>query len=168
MVWPVRKPALSSLTAMARAATFIAGLSRKLPASSCEASSDRTSRSSDSSPPQACFKNSARSAGGRSNADCNRLSTRFHSSESIICPGGQFAIEPGLGGAPIAHYGDGRDFEHLGRFCDAEPAKEAHFHHLHFTWIHLRQRVQCIIQRHQVRGPVAAHHGRLIQGQMLN
>ena len=48
-------------SASARAATSIAGLSRKLPACSCAASSDRTSRSSASSSPQACRRNASRS-----------------------------------------------------------------------------------------------------------
>src|ERR1017187_5885457 len=147
-----------------RAATSIAGLSRKLPACCCELSRERTSRSSASSPPHECRRNASRSAGGRSSAACSRLSTCFHTSESIVCPAGQFAIEPGLSGAPIAHHGDGRYVEHFGCLFHAESAKETHFHHLHFACVEPRQRVQGVIQRHQVRSPVAAHHGRLVQG----
>src|SRR6266404_1164093 len=128
MVWPVREPAVSSvslfcLKAIACAATSIAGLSRKLPASCCEASSDRTSRSSGSSPAHACRKNASRSSGGRSSTDCSRLSTCFHRSESIAPPTAQFAVEPRFGGAPVAHHGDGRYFEHLGGLFHAESAK---------------------------------------------
>src|SRR5437867_149045 len=111
------------LAAMARAATSIAGLSRKLPASCREASSDRTSRSSASSPAHACRKNSARSSGGRSNAARRSLSTCFQCSESIACPAGQFAIEPRFGGAPITHHRDRRYLEHLRRLFHAETAK---------------------------------------------
>src|ERR1017187_9963648 len=121
--------------AIARAATSIAGLSRKLSACCCEASSDRTSRSRASSPAHEWLRKESRSPGARSNAACNRLSTRFHRSESIGCSAGQFAIEPRLGGAPIAHHGDGRHFEHFGSLFHAESAKEAHFDHLHFAWI---------------------------------
>src|ERR1035438_7944768 len=129
--WTLSVATWSCLGASARAATSIAGLSRKLPACCCDASSDRTSRSSASSPAHASCKNSARPPGGRSNAACNRLSTRRQRSESIGCPAGQFAIEPGLGGAPIAHDGDRRYLEHLRRFFHAESAKEAHFDDLH-------------------------------------
>src|SRR6266705_2636996 len=146
MVWPVREPVVSGVSwfcfrAIARAATSIAGLSRKLPASCCEASSDRTSRSSASSPSHACRKHPARSPGGCSNAACSRSSTRFHRSESIICPAAQFVVEPRLGGAPVAHHGDRRYFEHLGRLFHAESPKETHFDNLHFAWIELRQPV---------------------------
>ena len=72
--------------AIARAATSIAGLSRKLPASCCEASSDWTSRSSSASPAHAWRRNSARSPGGRSKAACSSLSTCFHRAESIPSP----------------------------------------------------------------------------------
>src|SRR5437899_6258362 len=170
MVWPIllSGASLLSLAAMARAATSIAGLSRKLPASCREASSDRTSRSSASSPAQARRKNSARSSGGRSNAACSSLSTCFHCSESIACPAGQFAIKPRFGGAPIAHHRDRRYLEHLRRLFHAESAKEAHFDDLHFAWIEPRQRVHRVIERHQVRGPVAAYRGRLFQRHMLH
>src|ERR1035437_10217386 len=172
MVRPIGKSLLSGAAlprsrlcwrTRARAATSIAGLSRKLPACCCEVSREQTSRSSTSSPAHACRKNPARSACGRSSTDCSRLSTRFHRSEAIAHPARQFAIEPGLGGAPVAHHGDGRDFEHLGRFFHVESAKEAHFDDLHFAGIEPRQRVHRVIERHHVRGPVAAHHGRRLQ-----
>src|SRR5271166_4511678 len=133
MVRPISEPPPSGVLlfcpeAIARAATSIAGLSRKLPAACCDASRERTSRSSASSPPHACRRNASRSSGRRSSADCSRPSICFHRSESIGCLARQFAIEPGLGGAPVAHHGDGRYFEHLGRLFHAEPAKEAHFY----------------------------------------
>src|SRR5881628_3983367 len=170
MVWPILLSCASvpCLTAIARAATSIAGFSRKLAASCWEASSDRTSRSSASSPAQACRKNSARAAGGRSNAACSSLSTCFHWSEFIACLAAQFAVEPRLGGAPIAHHRDRRYLERLRRLFHAESAKEAHFDNLHFAWIEPRQRVHRVIERHQVRGPGSAYHGRLFQGDMVH
>src|SRR5216684_9068899 len=105
----------------------MAGLFRKLPASCCDISRERTSRSSASSPAHACRRNASRSSGGRSSTNCSRLSTCFHRSESIAGPAPQFAIEPRLGGAPVAHHGDGRNFEHLGSLFHVESAKKAHF-----------------------------------------
>src|SRR5271165_2125688 len=173
MVRSIREPPVSALSllcsrARARAAASIAGLSRKLPASCCDFSRERTSRSRASSPAHASRRNASRSPGGRSSTDCSRLSTCFHRSESIDSPARQFAVEPGLGGAPVAHHGDGRHFEHLSRFFHAESAKEAHFYHLYLAGIEPRQSFHRSIQRHQVRGPVAAHHGRLVQGDMLH
>src|SRR5439155_11803457 len=130
-------------------------------------SRDRTSRSSASSPAHACSRNASRSSGGRSSTDCSSLSSCFHLSESIACPARQLAVEPNLGGAPLAPHGNRRYFEHFGRLFHAEAAKEAHFDDLHFTRIEPRQRVHGVIERHQVRGPVAAHHSRLFQGDML-
>src|SRR2546427_2693230 len=119
MVWPAREPEVSGvslfcLRAIARAATSIAGLSRKLPACCFDDSRERTSRSSALWPAHACRRSASRSWGGSSSADCSRLSTCFHRSESIACPAGQLSVKPGLGGAPVAHHGDGRYFEHLG------------------------------------------------------
>src|SRR5271165_5950931 len=173
MVWPIREPPVSGASlfcsrARARAAASIAGLSRKLPASCCDFSSERTSRSRASSPAHACRRNASRSPGGRSSTDCSRLSTCFHRSESIARPARQFAVEPGLGGAPVAHHGDGRYLEDLSRLFHAESTKEAHFYDLYLAGIEPRQSVHRGIQRDQVRGPVAAHHGRLVQGNMLH
>jgi hypothetical protein len=42
--------------------------------------------------------------------------TIYHSSESIDYPAGQLTIEPSLGGDPIAHHRDRRDFEHFDDF----------------------------------------------------
>src|SRR5208337_283501 len=137
MVWPIREPPVSGVSllcsrARARAAASIAGLSRKLPASCCDFSRERTSCSKASSPAHARRRNASRSSGGRSSTDCSRPSTCFHRSESIARPARQFAVEPCLGGAPVAHHGDGRYFEHLSRFFHAESAKETHFYDLHF------------------------------------
>src|ERR1035441_3893449 len=171
MVWPVRQPAVSGVPwhcwrAIARAATSIAGLCRKTPAFCSEATSDHTSRSSALSPAHACRKNSLRSAGGRSSTACSRSSTRCQRSDSIACLAGQLAIEPGPGGAPIAHHGDGRYFKHLGRLFHTESAKESHLDDLHFAWIEPRQGVQSVVQRHQVAAAlVAAHHGRLFRSE---
>src|SRR5579863_3850211 len=123
-----------------RAASSIAGFSRKLPACCCAVSRERTSRSRSSSAPHAFRRNASRSSGGRSNTTCSRPSTCFQRSESIGRAAAQFAVEPSLGGAPIAHHGDGRDFEHLGRLFYAEAAKETHFDDLHLTQIEQRQR----------------------------
>src|SRR5271169_1471823 len=128
MVWPIREPPVSGVSlfcsrARARAAASIAGFSRKLPASCCDFSRERTSRSTASSPAHACRRNASRSSGGRSSADCSRLSTCFQRSASIGRPARQFAVKPGLGGAPVAHHGDGRYFEHLSRLFHAEVLK---------------------------------------------
>src|SRR5271166_4839401 len=173
MVWPMREPPPSVVPlfcpeANARAATSIAGLSRKLPAACCDASNERISRSRTSSPAHACRRNASRSSGGRSSADCSRPSTCFQRSESIGRPARQFAVEPSLGGAPVAHHGDGRYFEHLSRLFHAESAKEAHLDDLHLARIEPRQRIHRGIECHQVRGPVAAHHGCLFQRNMLH
>src|SRR5271165_5993152 len=173
MVWPIREPPVSGASlfcsrARARAAASIAGLSKKLPAACCEVSRERTSRSRASSPAHAFRRNASRSSGGSSSTDCNRPSTCFHRSASIGCPARQFAVEPGLGGAPVAHHGDGRYFEHLSRLFHTEAAKEAHFYDLYLAGIEPRQRFHRGVERHQVRGPVAAYHRRLIQGDMLH
>src|SRR5260370_39240713 len=125
----------------------MAGLSRKLPASCCDISRERTSRSSASSPADACRRNASRSSGGRPSTDCSRLSTCFHRSESIGRPAGQFAVQPGLSRAPVAHHRDGRYFEHLGGLLYTKSAKEAHFDDLRFAWIEPRERVQAVIER---------------------
>jgi len=75
----------------------------------------------------------------------------------------QLAIEPSLGGSQIAPHRDGGDFEHFGRFVRVQPGKEAHFDHPDFPRFHLFERVQGIIQRHQIRGPIAAHNRCFIQ-----
>src|SRR5579871_1023036 len=177
MVWPVRDAevcnsrSMSGRWAMAFAATSIAGLNRNPPAASSEATSDRTSLSSASSPAQACRKNSARSTGGRSSAACSRSSTRLQRSDSIARrpsrPTGQFAVEPRPGGTPIAHHGDRRDFEHFRGLFHTESAKEAHFDYLHLAGILPRQRVHRVIQGYQVGSPIVAHHGRFFQRYVL-
>src|SRR5208282_60008 len=151
-----------------RAAASIAGLSRKLPACCCAVSRERTSRSRSSSAPHAFRRNASRSSGVCSNTACSRLSIFFQRSESIDRTARELSIEPGLGGAPVPHHGDGRYLEHLGRLFYAESAKEAHFDDLHLTRIEPRQRVHRIVERHQVRRSVAAHHGRLFQRNMLH
>ncbi len=60
-----------------------------------------------------------------------------------------------------------RDLQHLCRFLHAESAEETHFDHLHFAWIQPRERVHCVIQRHQVRSPAAVHDGCLFQRDLL-
>src|ERR1017187_7114698 len=151
MLWHMMKPVFSSVSwpsasANSRAASCIAGSSRKLPAKSRELSSERTSRSNASSPAHASRRNSERSSGGRSSTASRRLSTCFHRSGFIVCLARQFAVEPRLGGVPIAHHGDGRDFEHLGRFFHAESAKVAHFDDLNFTWIEPRQSIHRVVE----------------------
>ena len=94
-------------------------------------------------------------------------SIRVHACPAVV-RARQFAIEPGLGGAPVAHHSDWRYLEHLGRFFHAESAKEAHFDNLYFARIEPRQRVHRVIQRHQVRGTVAAHHCCLLQRNVLH
>src|SRR5664279_6094744 len=128
---PIWRVALFLFWASARAATSIAGRSRNPPASCCAVSRDRTSRSKVSSPAQACRRKTSRSSGGRTSADCSRLSTCLQRSASIGSPVRQFSVEPRLGGAPIAHHRYRRYFEHLSRFFHAEPAKKTHFDHLH-------------------------------------
>src|SRR5215471_1425962 len=150
------------------AASWIAGLSRKLPACSCDVNSERTSRSSSVSPPQACCKNSPRSAGGCSSADWSRRSTCFHRSASIGGPSAHFPIEPSLRRAPVAHHGNRRYFEHLGGFFHAQPAEEAQLDHLHFAGIEPPQRVHRVIERCQVCGPLATHRGSLVQRNVLH
>src|ERR1035438_6222921 len=116
---------------MARAASTIAGFSRKSTAWSSNASRERTSRSSVSSPAQAPVRKMSRSPGARSITDCSRLSTCFQRSESIGRPSRQLTIEPDLGRPPVALHGDWRDFEHFGRLFDGESTEEAHFDNLH-------------------------------------
>src|SRR5215471_3160883 len=111
--------------ASACAASWMAGLSRKLPALSCEVKSERTSRSSSASPPQASRKNSPRSAGGCSSADWSRRSTCLNRSASIRGSAAHFPIEPSLRRAPVAHHGNRRYSEHLGGLLHAQPAEEA-------------------------------------------
>src|SRR5271157_2599911 len=173
MVWPIGESPVSRSSllwsrARARAAASIAGFSRKSPAFCCDVSRERTSRSSASSAAHACRRNASRSSGGHSSTDCNKLSTCSHRLLSIARHAGQFSVKPRLGGAPVAHHGEGRYFEHLSRLFHAESAKEAHFYHLYLAGIEPRQSVHRSIQRDQVRGPVAAHHGRLVQGDMLH
>src|SRR5271165_1722807 len=173
MVRSIREPPVSALSllcsrARARAAASIAGLSRKLPASCCDFSRERPSRSRASSPAHASRRNASRSPGGRSSTDCSRLSTCFHRSESIDSPARQFAVEPGLGGAPVAHHSDGRHFEHLSRLFHTESAKEAHFDDLHFASIEFSQLIHCVVERNQIRSPVAAHDGRIFQRDVLH
>ncbi len=116
---PLRRPASS------RAATAIAGAPRKLSARSCAASSERTSCSSCSSPPQARRRKTSRSAAGRSSADCSSLSTWFQRSLSIRSRAGQLAIQPGFGALPLAHDGDRRHAQNFGGLVDAQAAEEA-------------------------------------------
>src|ERR1039458_4896658 len=127
MVRPNEKSALSCASwlcprAMARAATSIAAFSRNPPARSSDASRERTSRSSVSSPAHADRRNASRSSGARSSADCRTSLTCFHRSESIVSPASQFAVEPSLGRPPVALHGNSRYFEHLGSLFDAESA----------------------------------------------
>src|SRR5215471_14706503 len=170
-VGPIGKSALCmSLLcspASACAASWMAGLSRKLPACSCDVNSERTSRSSAASPPQARRKNSPRLAGGCSSADWSRLSTCFHRSASIGGPAAHFPIEPSLRRAPVSHHGNRRYFEHLGGFFHAQPAEEAHLDHLHFAGIEPLPRVHRVIERYQICGPLAPHRGSLVQRNVL-
>src|ERR1017187_6390105 len=177
MVRPTGKSALSCAAllgswlcprAMARAATSIAAFSRNPPARSSDASRERTSRSSVSSPAQADRRNASRSSGGRSNADCRTSLTCFHRSESIVGPASQFAVEPGPGRPPVALHGNRRYFEHLGSLFDAESAKEAHFDNLHLAWVDPRQSVHGVVERHQVRVLAAVHHGCFVQRDVLH
>src|ERR1022692_1927276 len=177
MVRPTGKSALSCAAllgswlcprAMARAATSIAGFCRNLPACSSDASRERTSRSSVSSPAHADRRNTSRSSGGRSNADCRTSLTCFHRSESIVGPASQFAVEPGPGRPPVALHGNRRYFEYLGSLFDAESAKEAHFDNLHLAWVDPRQSVHGVVERHQVRVLVAFHQGCLVQRDVLH
>src|ERR1035437_7203573 len=177
MVRPIGKSALSCAAllgswlcprARARAATSIAAFSRNPPARSSEASRERTSRSSVSSPAHADRRNTSRSSGARSSADCRTSLTCLHRSESIVRPASQFAVEPGPGRPPVALHGNRRYFEHLGRLFVAESAKEAHFDNLHLAWIDPRQRVHCVVERHHIRVLVAAHDNCLFQGDMLH
>src|SRR5271167_3060627 len=158
----------SCFRASARAATSIAGLSRKAPASCCATNKERTSRSSVVSPPQARRKKASRRCRGCSSTACRMLSTCFQRSESIGRAAGQFPVEPSLGRAPVPHDGDGRYLEHLGRLFHVQSTKEAHFDDLYLTRIESRQRNHRLIERHQVRRSVAAHDGRLVQRNMLH
>src|SRR5579859_3500718 len=119
---------------MARAVASSAGLSRKLRAWFCDAKRERTSRSNSASLAQACFRNASRSPGGNSCTASSSASTCFQRSGPIHAAA-QFAVEPGFGDIPVAHYRDGRDLEHFRRLFYAEAAKKAHLHHLHFTLI---------------------------------
>src|ERR1017187_4464999 len=171
MIRPIGKSLLSCVSllcwrAIARAASSMAGLSRKLPACCCAVSRERTSRSSAWSAAHAFRRNASRSSGGRSSTDGNRLATCFHRSLSIPCPGHKLPVEPGFGGAPVAHHGDRRYFKYLSRLFHAESAKKTHFDNLHFARIELSQQVHGVIERHQIGKPFAAHHGRLVQGNM--
>ena len=67
---------------------------------------------------------------------------------------------------PVAHHGGGRDLEHVGGLVHVESAEEAHLDDLRFARIELRQRVHRVIERDQVRGPVAPHQGGLVQRDM--
>src|SRR5271156_1510114 len=158
----------SCFKASARAATSIAGLSRKAPASCCASNKERTSCSSFVSPPQARRRKAWRFRGGCSSTACRMLSTCFHRSRSIVLPAGQFPIEPGLGRVPVPHHRDGRYLEHFGCLLYAESSKEAHLDDLRLARIEPRQRVHRLIERHQVRRLLAAHQGRLFQGNMLH
>src|ERR1035441_4790198 len=138
MVWPTRESDVSGVAwfcrrARACAATCRAGSSRKLPVCSSDVNSERTSRSSVSSPAHARRRNASRSSGARSSTDCSTSSTCFHRSEFIGGSAGQLAVEPGLGRPPFALHGDSRYFEHLGGLFHAEPAKKAHFDNLHLA-----------------------------------
>src|SRR5437867_6188264 len=156
------------LRASARAATSSAGFSRNLPARSSDVSSERTSRSSASSPAHACRRNASRSSVARSRTACSMSSTCFRRSESIGGPAGQLAVEPGPGRPPVPLHGDSRYSEHLGSLFHAESAKEAHFDNLHFAWIDSRQCVHRVIERQQVHVLIAAHDGCLFQGDVLH
>lgn len=61
-------------------ASAAAGVSRKLPAASCDASNRSTSRRSAVSPPQVRAKNAARASGGNARAPSNAARNRVHSS----------------------------------------------------------------------------------------
>src|SRR5271165_5804404 len=141
----------------------MAGLSIKLPACRCEDNRDRTSPASASSPAHAWRRNASRSPLGHPSTACRRLSTCLKRSESIVWFGGQFPVEPGLGGAPVAHHRDGRYLEHLGCFFHREPPKKTHFNHLRLTLVEPRQRVHGVIERHHVRGAAGVHYSRLFE-----
>src|ERR1700676_5424529 len=140
----------------------MAGLSRKLPACCCARSRELTSSSSPLSPEHACLRNASRSSGARSSTDCSRLSTCCHRSESIRRFPGQFAVEPCLGRAPVAHHGYGRYFEYLRRLFHTESPEETQLDHLRFSGIHARESLQGIVQRNQVLVPFSPKHCRIL------
>src|SRR5579863_1997603 len=103
--------------------------------------------------------------------ECSRSSTCFHRSESIASRAPQLAIEPCLGGGPVAHHGVGRNLEYLRCFVDTEPAKETHFYDSHFALIELCESTQGVIERDDVRTlnrGRAADHSRIIQRNMFD
>src|SRR5580700_5916839 len=108
------------------------------------------------------------SSRGRSSTDWSRLSTCFQRSESIISPACQFAVEPGFGRAPIAHYRDGGNFEHFRRLVYAQPAEEPHFHYLRLARVELREGIHRLIEQHQVGIPVPADSDRVIEGNVAH
>src|SRR5215469_2557592 len=165
---PAREPeAWCCLCPTAAAATSIAGLSRKLPASSWEASTDRTSRSSSPSPRQAWRKNPSRSARGRSSTACRMLSIRFQRSGSIGRFALHFAIKPRPCGTPVPHHGYWRDLEHLRRFFHAQSSEKSKFHDSRLAGVKTGERLQCLVEHNQVLIPLA-HCGSIVERNVLH
>src|SRR5579864_3286336 len=146
----------------------MAGRSMNSPASRYEVSRDWTSCSRMASPAHAFRRNASRRSDGTASADCNKSSTCFQRSGSIAMAVLHFVVKPSSSGTPVAHHGDGRDFQHFCGFFHAQSAKKAQFHDLRLARVHLGQSLERDVERHKVAGLIAAYDRRIVDGHMLN
>src|SRR5260370_11515653 len=123
--------------------------SRNELSSSAAFSRDAPSARSSGSSGHACRINSARCSAGCCCAASNSSSTFFQSSAGILGTTVQFALEPGLGQAPIADNGVGVHAKHLCRLLHVHPAEGTQPYDLCLALIDLRQACKCVVQGNQ-------------------
>src|SRR5262249_14229881 len=71
--------------------------------------------------------------------------------------------QPHLRKPPVPHDGIGRDVQGRRRFLNAQAAEKPHLDHLTLPRINLRQRVQRIVERHEILLGLCCHYQRLIE-----
>src|SRR5207248_11493309 len=143
------KPGLVWLVSCASvlATTSSAGVSMNFSACFSRDSSTSTSRCRASSPPQASCRKAGRRLSLTSRAAWYKRSILCQRSGSITLLLAQLSQEPYLGQLPIPHHRIGRNFQHLGGFIYAQPAKKSQLYHAALSLVESGQGFQCVIHR---------------------
>src|SRR5581483_2440250 len=77
-------------------------------------------------------------------------------------------VEPGFRRPPFALHSDGRQFQHLCGFFNAQAAEEAQFDDFAFAWVEGRKAVERVIERHKLCGSLLAKDQCLIKRYLLS